>query len=97
MKATDTSIDHRRVPNLQTFMKRKGTVLPISKDRNDYKPGEIVTWSLTKGQPHIGLVSAKKSLWGTPLIVHNIGNGAHLDDILFAFRITGHYKYGLAS
>ncbi len=90
----DPNIDHRRVQNLAVFFKRHGKELPISRDAGDYKPGDIVTWKLPDGRPHIGLVSDRQS-GGKPLIVHNIGAGAEAEDTLFAFTITGHYRYGL--
>jgi uncharacterized protein YijF (DUF1287 family) len=92
----DSNIDHRRVQNLAVFFKRHGKELPVSKEARDYKPGDIVTWRLADGRPHIGLVSDRQS-GGTPLIVHNIGAGAEVEDTLFAFAltITGHYRYGL--
>ena len=90
----DSNIDHRRVQNLAVFFKRHGKELPVSKEGRDYKPGDIVTWRLADGRPHIGLVSNRQS-GGTPLIVHNIGAGAEVEDTLFAFTITGHYRYGL--
>jgi uncharacterized protein YijF (DUF1287 family) len=69
--------------------------LPVSKGKEDYKPGDIVTWRLPDGRPHIGLVSGRES-GGVPLIIHNIGEGAREQDVLFAFQITGHYRYRLA-
>jgi len=27
------------------------------------------------------------------LVVHNIGSGVKLENVLFAWRITGHYRY----
>nr|WP_317622826.1 DUF1287 domain-containing protein [Paenimyroides cloacae] len=53
---TDTNIDHRRVPNLETFFKRKGKELPITQNANDYKTGAIVTWMINDKLPHIGLL-----------------------------------------
>jgi uncharacterized protein YijF (DUF1287 family) len=93
-KSTDRNIDHRRVPNLQTFFTRHGNRLPISDSGLDYKPGNIVTWMLPGNLPHIGIVSDKRSpSTGNPLIVHNIGAGPKLEDMLFSFEITGHYRY----
>ena len=90
----DTNIDHRRVLNLQVFFARNGAKLPISTDSNDYLPGDIVTWNIKPGMPHIGIVSHKVSKDKTrPLIVHNIGKGPKLEDILFEMHITGHYRY----
>jgi uncharacterized protein YijF (DUF1287 family) len=88
----DPNIDHRRVENLAVFFARNGQSLPISKDASDYRPGDLVTWRLPDGHPHIGLVS-DRSADGRPLLVHNIGAGARVEDILFAFTITGHYRY----
>ena len=89
----DTNIDHRRVPNLQTFFARHGEQLKISQNPEDYFPGDLVTWMLPGNLPHIGIVSDKKSPLGNPMIVHNIGSGPELDDMLFDFKITGHYRY----
>jgi hypothetical protein len=66
--------------------------LPISTEAKNYQPGDIVTWRLPGGQPHIGLVS-DRSAEGRPLLVHNIGAGAKVEDVLFAFTIMGHYRY----
>ncbi len=90
----DTNIDHRRVPNLQTFFKRYGIELARSGNSSDYAPGDIVTWMLPGNLPHIGIVTDKKDARsGRPLIVHNIGAGPKLDDMLFFYKITGHYRY----
>ena len=94
MKTTDRNIDHRRVYNLMVFFKRKGTVKPMTKNAEDYKPGDIVCWNLSGGMSHIGLVINKKSADGKRyLIVHNIGAGQVLEDVLFAWKIIGHYTY----
>lgn len=93
MKSTDRNIDHRRVPNLATFFRRHGQSLPISRDRDAFLPGDIVTWQLSSGVPHIGIVSVERSKTGTPLVIHNIGWGTLLEDRLFDFKITGHYRY----
>ncbi len=90
----DSNIDHRRVPNLQTFFSRNGTTLPKSNDPEDYAPGDLVTWMLPGNLPHIGIVIDRRSIdGGRPLIVHNIGAGPKVGDVLFDFPITGHYRY----
>ncbi len=94
LKKPDRNIDHRRVPNLQVFFTRHGKSLPVSKDPTSYRPGDMVTWMLRPGIPHIGIVSTEKSAAGVPLLIHNIGRGAQVEDVLFAFTITGHYRYG---
>lgn len=90
----DRNIDHRRVPNLQTLFKRKGLALPVTTRAADYEPGDLVTWMLPGNLPHIGVVSsARTRLAGRPMIVHNIGNGAQHEDVLFAWKVTGHYRW----
>ena len=91
---TDTNIDHRRVPNLMTFFARKGEQLPVSERTEDYSPGDLVTWDLGGNVPHVGIVVDRKSArTGRYLIVHNIGRGPQMEDVLFNWRITGHYRY----
>ncbi len=91
LKSTDKNIDHRRVPNLRTFFSRHGKSLGVSDNPADYKAGDLVTWDLS-GRPHIGIVS-NRSKNSVPFIIHNIGVGTQENDILFRFKITGHYRY----
>jgi uncharacterized protein YijF (DUF1287 family) len=93
LSSTDKNIDHRRVPNLQTFFKRKGASLPISKDAVDYLPGDLITCTVAGKLPHIALVVPSPTGSGAPWIVHNIGSGPQLEDRLFEFPLTGHYRY----
>lgn len=94
MSRPDPNIDHRRVPNLQTFFSRHGEVLPVTDQARDYKPGDIVTWMLPGNLPHIGIVVDRTTTDGSRhLIVHNVGQGPKLEDVLFAYEITGHYRY----
>jgi len=92
LKAPDANIDHRRVPNLQCYFKRKGYALPVSKNAADYKPGDIVTVMVGGKLPHIMIVSDRKSAAGVPLALHNIGSGTQEEDVLFAYPLTGHYR-----
>lgn len=90
----DSNIDHRRVPNLMVFFQRKGQALPISSRIEDYSPGDIVSWDLGGGVPHIGIVVDQRSpLSDRYMIVHNIGQGPKMEDVLFNWKITGHYRY----
>jgi len=90
----DANIDHRRVPNLMVFFSRKGTLLATSTAAEDYGPGDVVTWDLGGGVPHIGIVVDRKSAGtGRYLVVHNIGEGPKMEDVLFRWKITGHYRY----
>ena len=94
LKAPDKNIDHRRVPNLMVFFSRFGKTLKKSKKAEDYKPSDIVCWDLGGGITHIGIVVNKRSKDGKRYqIVHNIGAGQVLEDMLFSFKIIGHYRY----
>lgn len=94
LKKTDTNIDHRRVPNLETFFTRKGQKLTVTKNPSDYKTGEIVTWMINDKMPHIGILTHLKSRDGKRfLIVHNVGGGQVIEDCLFKYEIFGHYKF----
>jgi hypothetical protein len=94
LKEPDVNIDHRRVLNLQTFFSRHGTSLPITTRAKDYRPGDLVTSIVPPAMPHIAIVSNRKSPDGKRyMIVHNIGKGPQLEDRLFAYPITGHYRF----
>lgn len=59
-----------------------------------YKAGDIVTWMLPGNLPHIGIVTDELSNdKKRRLIVHNMGSGPVLEDMLFHFKITGHFRY----
>ena len=94
LKAPDTNIDHRRVPNLETYFARKGKSQAITNHSDDFEPGDIVTWDMGTGQDHIGLIT---NVWYKPtrryLVVHNIGAGARMEDVMFSWKMTGHYRY----
>jgi uncharacterized protein len=88
----DPNIDHRRVPNLMKYFERRGFAVRISDIAGDYQPGDVVAWDLNGSQLHIGIVSEARSSGGLPMVIHNIGNGVREEDILFRFRIIGHYR-----
>lgn len=94
LKAPDTNIDHRRVPNLMTYFKRRGKSLQVTTKAGDYEPGDVVAWDLGGGLLHIGIVVNLRARDGERYyIVHNIGAGARLEDVLFSWRQVGHYRY----
>ena len=95
LKKPDTNIDHRRVPNLQTFFTRSGKSLTITDRAENFKPGDVVAWDLDgKGMTHIGLVSNYyNAATKRYLIIHNIGGGAVAEDAIFDWKIIGHYRY----
>lgn len=90
----DSNIDHRRVPNLATFLSRRGAALPIPRGAAGWRPGEIFTSLVDDRSPHIGLVSDRRGPGGW-LILHNIGAGTREEDGLTASPITGRYRWGL--
>lgn len=98
LKKPDTNIDHRRVPNLQVYFTRFGQSLGVSEKASDYKAGELVTWKINGKLPHIGIVTNKKTADGKRnLIVHNVGAGQVLEDCLFKYDLTGHYRFQLGN
>jgi uncharacterized protein YijF (DUF1287 family) len=98
LKRPDSSIDHRRVPNLETYFRRRGMSLVVTSDASAFLPGDIVSWRLDSGQPHIGIVSNRRSAdRRRPLIIHNIGAGTQVEDALFEWKPVGHFRYFSAS
>ncbi len=91
----DANIDHRRVLNLEVFFASEGEELPVSDSPQDYQPGDLVTWRIGwRERPHIGVVVDRRSPdGGRFMVVHNIGRGPELADVLFRHPITGHYRY----
>jgi uncharacterized protein YijF (DUF1287 family) len=95
LSAPDSNIDHRRAPNLETYMTRKGWRLAPSLDAKSYRPGDIVAWNLRGDAgflPHIGIVTDRIGASGWPMVVHNIGAGPKLEDVLFSWPMTGRYR-----
>jgi uncharacterized protein YijF (DUF1287 family) len=93
LKQPDSNIDHRRVPNLQTFFTRRRARLPVSARGADYLPGDLVTQLLPGNLPHIMIVSDRRRSDGLPLVLHNIGLGTREEDYLFGSPVTGHYRF----
>ncbi len=94
LKAPDSNIDHRRVPNLRVFFARFGQSLPVSQDPSSWKPGDLIT-NQPSG-PHIAIVSDRMApMSNRPMVIQNIGWGVREDDQLLRYPITGHYRYGL--
>ena len=94
LRRPDRNIDHRRVPNLETWLRRAGHALPVSSRAADYQPGDLVSWRLPGGLPHIGVVSDRRAADGSGrrLVVHNIGAGVQVEDVLLAWAPVGHFR-----
>lgn len=86
----DRNIDHRRVPNLETFLRRQGAALPAG---SSYRPGDLVTQRLPGNLPHIILLDTRLSAAGHPLAIHNVGQGARREDVLRTWPIVGHFRW----
>ena len=87
----DTNIDHRRVPNLMTFLKRAKAQLILNEDP---APGDLITMIVPPHLPHIAIVSDAVSRDGARYkIIHNIGRGTREEDRIEEFERTGHYRW----
>lgn len=94
LRTTDRNIDHRRVPNMRTFFKRRGAKQVFSKEQDAYLTGDIVTSIIGGKQAHCGIVSDRRK-GQRPLLIHNVGSGTQEEDRLFAWPITGHYRWAI--
>lgn len=88
----DRNIDHRRVPNLMKYFSHEHLNLPITEDINDYQAADIVAYDLGQGVTHIGVVSDRKNNSGRPLLIHHISQRPREEDVLFDWKIIGHYR-----
>lgn len=89
LKKPDSNIDHRRVPNIMTFLERKK-----KSEKGAFLPGDIVAWKLQGGLYHIGIVSDSKVPKSQRyFIIHNIGAGTQEEDVLNSYEIIGHYRW----
>ena len=98
LRKPDPNIDHRRVLNLETYLRRRGFERSDSFEPADFRPGDIVSWRLPGNLPHIGVVSDRTSADGSgrPLVIHNVGSGTREEDVLFAWPLAGHYRWRFA-
>ncbi len=92
---SDNSIDHRRVPNLMRYFTRNATVLEITRNPDDYLPGDIVIWALANAELHIGIVVPGPSVGSkTPWVVHHPAyDTVKWENALFQHQIMGHFRY----
>lgn len=96
LKSTDRNIDHRRVPNMETYFTRKGYKVfnPKQRDNHEnYLPGDLVVWGITDSLTHIGIVS-DQPVPGTArhYIIHNPFQGVEISDWLEEFKIINHFR-----
>lgn len=90
----DSNIDHRRVPNLQTFFTRFGEKRSTDLTVDAAQPGDLLVWMLPGNLPHIGIVSDRKRSDGREhLVIHNIGQGTKEEDLIGRYDLIGHFRY----
>lgn len=90
----DPNIDHRRVPNMMTFLDRRNASLTISAEAQNYLPGDVVAWRLDNGRLHVGIVTTTiAENQQAYLVAHNVGSGVQEQDVLFRWTLIGHYRY----
>jgi len=92
LRKPDRNIDHRRVPNLETFFRRKGAALRF-RSPADFQPGDLATQRLPGNLPHIVVVTGRRATSGRYLCVHNVGRGAQLEDVLASWPLVGRFRY----
>ncbi len=93
LRRPDRNIDHRRVPNLQTYWSRTGARLPLPADPGGWHPGDVFTSLVGGTLPHTGIVSDRLGASGRPLVIHNIGAGAREEDALLDHPLTGRFRW----
>jgi len=87
LSSPDANIDHRRVPNIMKYFERNGFSKSITKNAIDYQPGDIVSWELSPGITHIGIVLENEDVF------HNMGPSSRIEGgFLFSHKILGHYR-----
>ncbi|MFM5949268.1 MAG: DUF1287 domain-containing protein [Novosphingobium sp.] len=95
LNGPDRNIDHRRVPNLETFWTRQSARLSMPPRAGEWQPGDLFTALIGGRLPHTGIVSDRVAANGNPLVIHNIGGGTREEDMLFAHRLAGRFRWRL--
>ena len=86
---TDRNIDHRRVPNVETWLKRHGHELPA----RDWQPGDLITCRVGGTLPHIGILSSRRDRQGRWKAIHNIGLGTLEDSGIWAYEAQRRFRF----
>ena len=69
-----------------------------SREPADYRPGDIVIWSLANADKHIGIVvPGPGNRAGEAWVVHNMGTGMKWEGVLFDFKVEAHFRYPAAA
>lgn len=86
---TDRNIDHRRVPNMETWLQRHDHELPAK----DWQPGDIITCRVGGRLPHIGILSNRRGRNGNLLAIHNIGLGTLEDSRIWDYGNRRRFRF----
>lgn len=86
---TDRNIDHRRVPNVETWLRRRGHELPVG----DWQPGDLMTCRVGGSLPHIGILSSRKDRRGRWKAIHNIGLGTLEDSRIWDYGEKRRFRF----
>ena len=86
---TDRNIDHRRVPNIETWLERHGHEQPAS----NWQPGDLITCRVGGTLPHIGILSSRKDHRGRWKAIHNIGLGTREDSRIWAYGDQRRFRF----
>ncbi|MEM1035612.1 MAG: DUF1287 domain-containing protein [Pseudomonadota bacterium] len=89
LSRTDRNIDHRRVPNMETWLARHGHELPAS----DWIPGDVLTCRVGGRLPHIGILSDQRGRDGRWRAIHNIGLGTLEDSRIWDYGQKRRFRF----
>ncbi len=85
----DRNIDHRRVPNLETFLRRAGS----EKRAGDWQPGDLLSCRLPGNLPHIAIVSDKRDFDRQWKVIHNIGRGTEESSLIGIYDSQRRFRH----
>ena len=88
----DKNIDHRRVPNLEAWLRRHGEELDVPTHARDWQPGDLYTMRIAN-LPHIAIISDRTTWFGRPYVLHNIGRGTAEDDIIGRYDDERRFRF----
>ena len=90
----DKNIDHRRVPNIERFLKRGGYELPAE----NWRAGDLITCRVGN-LPHIGIVAdhhrsrTSIGVGDFPKVIHNIGRGTREESVIGLYNSQRRFRF----
>lgn len=89
LRRPDRNIDHRRVPNMETWLSRR------DHDRadQDWEPGDLVTCLVDSSLPHIAIVSDRRGWDDQYKVIHNIGIGTREESLLGRYNNERRFRF----